>query len=77
MASRREPLNMIRRVDHGLIARTVFGAEEIDEVSIGQQMIDGQVLAHRWTETDGGVTYVNNDGVATHHDAAVDGAIIE
>lgn len=69
--------DMIRRLDHGLIAGTVFGAEDIDEVWIGRQMIDGQVLAYRWTETDGWVTHVNNDGLATHHDTAVDGSTRE
>lgn len=56
--------DMVRRLDHGILGGSVYGAEDIDEVWIGRQMTNGRVLAYRWTDLDGWVGFVNNDLVA-------------
>lgn len=56
--------DMIRRLDNGMLGGSVYGAEDIDEVWIGRRMTNGQVLAYRWTDLDGWVSFVNHDLVA-------------
>lgn len=56
--------DMIRRLDNGLLEGPVYGAEDIDEVWVGRQLTNGQVLAYRWTDADGWTTFAIDDGVA-------------